>query len=303
MDGVVVVRLCAQGPAGKQQPGGDWLRLQVSRQGKRAEDERLSRKRSVRNNSCQQHAACLRSRCLSECRSRQPGSAPGLGSGVDRELTVRPGRGVERESKQRLSPHRLVCGTGGAEKQGADCARRSPGSVLEDAGSIPATSTKGCSRTLFATCGGPPTGGPPFACGAGAPVARRTASRDRQMAQPAEAELHDRFVGPAWNRPRRIEQERIPLCFAVAAVHCDLSLVDCAWETGRGAMPRSSRDEGRVWRLTSLALASPSSAGRAAGVRTAPLAWRDAVLPVGNTACFYGGQGQGDGVATRRLAC
>ena len=101
--------MCA-GTAGKQQPGGDWLRLQVSRQGKRAEDERLSRKRSVRNNSCQQHAACLRSRCLSECRSRQPGSAPGPGSGVDRELTVRPGRGVERKSKQRLSHTGLSAG-------------------------------------------------------------------------------------------------------------------------------------------------------------------------------------------------
>jgi len=251
----------------------------------------LSRKRSVRNNSCQQHAACLRSRCLSECRSRQPGSAPGPGSGVDRELTVRPGRGVERKSKQRLSHTGLSAGPVGLRNK----EQTAPGEALvrfwRTRVRFPPPPRRGVCEPSSRHAAGRPraarrsrAGRVPPSLAALPHVIVRWRSRRKQSCTTGSS-------GPP-GTARAGSNRSASRCASPSPPCTVTSLIDCTWETGRGAMPRSSRDEGRLWRLTSLALASPLSAGRAAGVRTAPLAWRDAVLPIGNTVCFYGAHGQ-----------
>lgn len=63
-----------------------------------------------------QQSARLRTRCLSESEVRQTGRASGPDPGAARGITVRPGCGGVRDTKQQLGPsHRLVHEIGGAE--------------------------------------------------------------------------------------------------------------------------------------------------------------------------------------------
>jgi len=63
-----------------------------------------------------QQSARLRTRCLSGSEVRQTGSASGPDPGVARRITVRPGCGGVRDTKQQLGlSHRLVREIGGAE--------------------------------------------------------------------------------------------------------------------------------------------------------------------------------------------
>jgi len=94
-----------------------------------------------------QQSARVRLCCLgSRGRRCQPWSASGRVLASQGGSPSAPVAGTNGTPNSDWARHRLACVIGGAKKSTASCARRSLALVPEDAGSIPATSTEGCSR-------------------------------------------------------------------------------------------------------------------------------------------------------------
>ena len=135
--------------------------------------------------------------------------------------------------------------------------------------------------------------------GRGAPIARRTASRDRQMAQPPEAELHHPLVGPLGTA--RAGSNRSASRCASLSPRCTVDLSRRTRRRGRGLCPVFPR------RRVTLAdepctRSRRQAAASAAGLRTATAGlWtRYCQLAIPSVSMKFR---QGDGVATRRSAC